>query len=346
MCREIERLIDEGVRRRIFPGAVAAVLKGGEELIVARGRRAVIPDEEPMTLDTIFDLASLTKVVVTATLFATAVAEGIVRPEEEVSALLPEFSRRGITLLQLATHTSGLPAWKPLYELSSPEEAIGYLAGIRPEKPPGKAVIYSCLGYILLGKALEQAWGKRLDQIAREMIFEPLGMSETLFNPPPSLRNRCAPTESGRSLARRRPGYIRSGAQSDPDWVIRGEVHDENAFFLGGVSGNAGLFSTISDLIAFCRALIEGELSGERMEMISRPYTEGLNERRGIGWMIMPDGSLYHTGFTGTSIRICPKRKLAGILLSNRVHPHASGYTSLGIREIRDRFYAQVFGER
>lgn len=339
----IEQVLQDGVESGVFPGAVAALINGDRVRTYVVGNRAILPHIERMEEDTIFDLASLTKVIATATILMLMVQKGEISLEEKVYRILPDFGHRGISLLHLAVHTSGLPAWRPLYkELGDPEDVIRYLGSIPLQYPPGSKVVYSCLGYILLGKALERIGGDRLDRLAREMIFKRLDMRDTLFNPPPELRSRCAPTESAGSLSRRRPGYRRPSQPDAEDWVIRGEVHDENALFLGGVAGNAGLFSTAEDLAKFCMGIFEGELlSKESLQVYSRCHTSGLNESRGIGWILLDDGSLYHTGFTGTSIRIDLERRMAGILLTNRVHPDAMRE---GIAEMRERFYREVFG--
>jgi CubicO group peptidase (beta-lactamase class C family) len=339
----VRRILEEGVKSGVFPGAVAALVEGDRVVTyVVVGNRSVVPHVEPMDEETIFDLASLTKVVATSTLLMLMVRNGMVSLDDEVHRFLPDFTRRGITLMHLATHTSGLPAWRPLYaELRDPDELITHLASIPLGYPTGSKVVYSCLGYILLGKVLERIGGDRLDRLADEMIFKRLSMRDTIFNPSPELRERCAPTESGESMQRRRPGYRRASMRDEEGWVIRGEVHDENAYFLGGVAGNAGLFSTARDLVRFCMGLFDGELlDGETLEVYSGCNTPGLNESRGIGWIVLPDGSLYHTGFTGTSIRVDLKRKMAGILLTNRVHPDALGE---GITQMRWKFYQEVF---
>ena len=254
---------------------------------------------------------------------------------------LPDFRQEGITLTHLLTHTSGLPAWIPLYlRAESREHVISYLGGIALESQPGEKAVYSCLGYILLGKLLERITKEPLDQLAQKRIFEPLGMAWTLFNPPQKWHQNCAATEDSNSFERRMVNYERY------DWregVITGQVHDENAHFLGGISGNAGLFSTSTDLGKFCKALMaNGENRLLRPESLNRmcQVAAAQGERRCIGWAVTDDGCLYHTGFTGTSIRICLKRKLAAILLTNRVHPDAD---RRGIIEFRRLFHNVVY---
>lgn len=340
---DIREILLDGVKSGVFPGAVAALVNGDQVRIYAVGNRSILPRYERMEEDTIFDLASLTKVIATATLLMVMVQEGEISLEEEAHGVLSDFGHREVSIMHLAVHTSGLPAWRPLYsELQDPDDVVRYLGSIPLRYRPGSKVVYSCLGYILLGKVLEKIGGDGLDRLAHEVIFKRLDMRDTLFNPPPELRSRCAPTESAESLRKRRPGYRRPSQPDVEDWVIRGEVHDENALFLGGVSGNAGLFSTAKDLAKFCIGIFEGDLlSEESLHVYSKCHTSGLNESRGIGWILLDDGSLYHTGFTGTSIRIDLRRKMAGILLTNRVHPDAM---KEGITEVRERFYREVFG--
>lgn len=263
--------------------------------------------------------------------------------ETPAKKYLPEFKQKGITLKHLLTHTSGLPAWLPVYlRAPSRKDVISYLGGIPLESQPGKKAVYSCLGYIVLGALLESVTGKSLDQLAQEQIFAPLGMKWTRFNPPQAWREHCAATEDSNSFERRMVNYERY------DWregVIIGQVHDENAHFLGGVSGNAGLFSTSIDLGKFCKTLMNnsGELLHPESLYTMQQVSSAEGERRGIGWVMTDDGCLYHTGFTGTSIRICLKRKLAAILLTNRVHPDAD---RRGIIEFRKIFHSIVFSSQ
>lgn len=339
----IREILEEGVAGGGIPGAVAAVIKEHDVSTVVVGNRSVMPEIERMTEDTIFDLASLTKVVATTTAMLLLIESGQLTLDDEVSDLMPDFRRCGVTVRHLVTHTSGLPAWRPIYsELDQPEKVVSYLSDLPPVCEPGTKVIYSCLGYILLGRLLETVSGISLDRLVSDMIFSKLGMTDTMFCPPANLALRCAPTESKQSIDIRRPGYSRTTIRQ-PGSVIRGEVHDENCYFLGGVAGNAGLFSTARDLAMFALALFSGELlSRESIELLSRCNTVGLNESRSVGWSVLEDGSLYHTGFTGTSMRINLRRRMAGILLTNRVHPDSS---RPGIAEIRTKFHEEVFGQ-
>ena len=289
---------------------------------------------------TLFDLASLTKPIVIGTLCMQLVESGELSLNRPAVEYLPEFRQKGVTLTHLLTHTSGLPAWIPLYlRAGSREHVVSYLGELALASHPGEKAVYSCLGYIVLGKLLERVTKVPLDQLSQERIFAPLGMEWTRFNPPQEWHKNCAATEDSNSFERRMVNYERY------DWregVIIGQVHDENAHFLGGVSGNAGLFSTSTDLGKFCKALMDNGGNLLRPESLNtmRQVASAEGERRCIGWAVTDDGCLYHTGFTGTSIRICLKRKLAAILLTNRVHPDADRG---GIIAFRRMFHNVLF---
>lgn len=325
----------------MFPGAVVCILTDKKVLYhEAFGYRCVKPKRLPMFHTTLFDLASLTKPVVVGTLCMQFVESGKLSLDTPAEKYLPEFKQKGVTLKHLLTHTSGLPAWLPVYlRVRSRKNVISYLGGVPLGSQPGKKAVYSCLGYIVLGALLERVAGQSLDKLAHDRIFAPLGMEWTRFNPPQAWRNYCAATEDSNSFERRMVNYERY------DWrkgVIIGQVHDENAHFLSGVSGNAGLFSTSTDLSKFCRTLMDN--GGDLLRPVSlcrmQQIAPAVGERRGIGWIVTDDGCLYHTGFTGTSIRICLKRKLAAILLTNRVHPDAD---RRGIIEFRKIFHNILF---
>ena len=328
--------------RKVFPGAVVYIAKHGAiPYCEAFGSRMLTPEIKPMRRDTIFDLASLTKPIVTATLTMRLVEEGTVELNEPVQNYLPEFIHPQVNISHLLTHTSGLPAWRATYlESKTKDGVVSYLSQIPLDYPTGTQVVYSCLGYILLGKLLERLTDESLDKLAQRWIFQPLEMHWTRYNPPSTWTDMCAATEDSNSFEQRMVDY------QPHDWregVIISEVHDENAHFLGGVSGNAGLFSIATDIGQFCQMLIDGGddvLTIESIRQMGTVQTTGLNESRGIGWIILEDDSLYHTGFTGTSIRVNLERKMFAILLTNRVHPDAS---RPGIINFRSKFYQSIF---
>ena len=341
MRKFITTLIKNSIAENVCPGAVVYVLTPDVVHVhAAFGNRALIPKRLPMHRNTLFDVASLTKPIVTATLCMQLVESGQVALDTPACAYLPEFQHPHITLRHLLTHTSGLPDWSPVYlGTDSPERAVNYLGTLPLVSPPGEKALYSCLGYIALGALIAKVTGAPLNSLAQSRIFAPLNMTRTCFNPPPAWHDNCAATESGNSFERRKVNYARH------DWregVIVGQVHDENAHFLGGVSGNAGLFSTAADVAKFCRMLMAdgGKILSPESLIALRTLYPAEGEPRSIGWRIMADGSLYHTGFTGTSLRVCLKRDIAAILLTNRVHPDAD---RRGILPLRKAFYEIVF---
>lgn len=340
--REIDEFIQRGISERVFPGAVAYIGEGGTtQYYETFGNRMCTPQIKPMRRDTIFDLASLTKPIVISTLIMRLVEAGMVELSDPVQDYLPEFFPSEVTISHLLTHTSGLPAWRAIYlEAPSIDFIVSYLSEIPPAYPMGTQVVYSCLGYILLGKLIERLLGESLETAAQEGIFRPLEMNWTGYTPPAVWVDKCAATEDSNSFEKRMVDY------QPHNWregVIVGEVHDENAHFLGGVSGNAGLFSTARDIGKFCQMLVnggQGVLTMESIEQMTTVRTTGLNEARSIGWIVLEDGSLYHTGFTGTSIRINMERKLYAILLTNRVHPDAF---RTGIVDFRAKCHQSIF---
>lgn len=346
----ISTLIEQKISAQVFPGAVVAIIKKDKVIYhAAFGDRIITPKHAPMLPDTLFDLASLTKPIVIGTLSMQLMESGKLSLDEPAETYLPAFKQPYITCRQLLIHTSGLPAWKPLYiETTSPDNVVQYLGSMPLESASGEKVTYSCLGYILMGKLISAVTGEALDTLAHNAIFKPLGMNRTSYNPLPQAYDNCAATEDSNSYERR---MVHSGQHGRyykghawREGVIIGEVHDENANYLGGVSGNAGLFSNARDLITFCQMLLQDGgtlISPDSVTALATPHTPPeTSEQRSIGWHILADGSMYHTGFTGTSIRIDLEKELAAILLTNRVHPDAQ---RTGILECRSQFHRIVF---
>ncbi|MCS6818233.1 MAG: DUF1343 domain-containing protein [Blastocatellia bacterium] len=326
----IDEVVQEAIARRELPGAVILVARHGRIVYwQAFGHRAIEPERLPMTRDTVFDLASLTKVIATATSVMILVERGKIRLGDPVARYIPEFAQNGkerITIEQLLMHRGGLVAGNDLADYrDGPEKALERIYALGTVAEPGTRFIYSDVGYIVLGELVRRVSGQRLDEFARENIFRPLGMTETTFAPAGTLRQRCAPTE-------RREGR----------WM-QGEVHDPRAYALGGVAGHAGLFSTARDLAIYCQMILNGgEFRGVRilspLSVRRMVESRGLpfNEMRGLGWDIntgyssnrgdlFPIGSFGHTGFTGTSFWIDPASQTFVIFLSNRVHPDGRG---------------------
>ncbi len=345
----MDALVDQAVHDGLIPGAVVVAGRDGKILHRrAYGSRALVPSREAMTVDTIFDAASLTKVIATTSCLMKLFEQGKLRIADPVTAYLPEFQggKSDITIRDLMTHFSGLrpdldlePAWS------------GYDTGIhralidKPAGPPGVRFVYSDINFELLGEIVHRLSGKPLDQFAHEQIFEPLGMSESRFNPPASLRPRIAPTELDPA----------TGAP------FRGIVHDPTARYMGGVAGHAGLFTTATDLSKFAEMMIGlGERNGVRIfsPLTVRKFTSPNTPPdqpilRGLGWDIdspyssnrgelFPIGSYGHTGFTGTSVWIDPSTKAYLIVLTNVVHPHRGKSLSAFRSKLATAFAASI----
>ena len=336
-----EGLIRDDIAQKRLPGAV--VLIGVRDRIVyqkAFGNRAVLPAREPMTLDTIFDVASLTKVVATTTSVLILIEEGKLRLNDRVATFIPGFERYGkadITIRHLLTHVSGL---RPDVDLADhwtgTETAIQLAVEEVPSAPPGTRFIYSDINFFLLGDIVRRISNQALDVFAAERVFRRLGMKDTMFNPPASLQPRIAPTESCTPF-----GWPCAG----PDMkMLRGTVHDPTARRMDGVAGHAGLFSTAADLAVFCRMLLgNGSFRGTRVmsplavAKMTTPATPAEDRNvRALGWdydsafssnrgELLPIGSFGHTGFTGTSLWIDPLTGMFVVFLSNRVHPEGKG---------------------
>ncbi len=338
----IDRVIEAAIGTGQTPGAVVLIGRGDEVLFEqAYGRRVLVPAPEAMTIDTIFDLASLTKVVATTTAVMQLVEQGRVRLNDPVASFIPGFERHGkggITIRHLLTHVSGL---RPDVDLADPWE--GYDTAIElaraevPTAAPGERFVYSDINFFLLGDIVARVSGTPLDQYVQRAIFEPLGMVDTGFNPPPAKRQRVAPTERCSSAA----PWPCNTPEAPP---LLGVVHDPTARRMGGVAGHAGLFGTARDLSRFARMLLGGGRLGAAQalapptvaRMTSPATPDGMTSVRGLGWDIdtsfssnrgelFPIGSFGHTGFTGTSIWIDPLSRGYVIFLSSRLHPDGKG---------------------
>ncbi|HYP00765.1 MAG TPA: exo-beta-N-acetylmuramidase NamZ domain-containing protein, partial [Pyrinomonadaceae bacterium] len=345
----IDAVVGEAIARKETPGAVVLAARRGRVVWKkAYGARAVEPAREAMTTDTIFDAASLTKVVATATSIMILVERGQVRLNDPLSRYLPEVKNEGrerITIEQLLTHRAG---YAPDFDLgvqwTGHEEALKRLAAERPRSPAGTRFVYSDIGFIALGEVVRRVSGEPLDVFARKNIYEPLRMRDNGFNPRAALQARIAPTEKRRAQAAYLGGKPETVAAAEGERWLRGEVHDPTAFRMAGVAGHAGLFSTADDLAVFCQMILNGgEYGGARIlsplgiATMTRPraVTDD-GAARGLGWDIassfsanrgdiFPAGSFGHTGFTGTSLWIDPASETFVVFLSNRVHPDGKG---------------------
>ena len=326
----MDAAVNQAVAEGKCPGAVLWLERNGVAYHHAYGKGALMPAEEPMTESTIFDVASLTKVIATTPAVMLLIERGQIKLDEPVQHYIPEFKGDGketISIRQLLTHTSGLP---PGIGRNPPwtgyETAIRMACAEKLLTPPGTAFRYSDINFFLLGEVVQRAGGRKLDEFVAREIYQPLKMADTGYLPAGSKRLRIAPTE-------------RMGEQ-----ILRGVVHDPTARAMGGVAGHAGLFTTAGDLARYARMLLNlGELDGvrifkpETVKLMTRVQTpEKLPARRGLGWdmdsgysrprgKIFPLGSYGHTGFTGAALWIDPFSKTFWIFLSNRVHPDGRG---------------------
>lgn len=325
--RVVDSIVQEAIHEGQIPGAVVLVWHNGQVVYnKAFGNRALEPRREAMTLDTVFDVASLTKVVATTTAIMQLEERGELRLNDPLSRYIPEFAQNGkedITIRQLLTHYSGL---REDLDLSQPWEgrdaALHMAFAEKPVYTPGSRFLYSDVNFIVLGALVERVSGTPLDKYCDIHIFTPLKMTQTRFLPPAAWRARIAPTE-----------------YDDNNRMLRGVVHDPSARRMGGVAGHAGLFSTAADLSKFAQALLGGSsvlrpLAVEKMTTPQQPPTA--QELRGLGWDIdsplssnrgelLPVGSFGHTGFTGTSLWIDPTTRTCIIILSNALHPRGKG---------------------
>ncbi len=316
----VDRVVLRGISAGGFPGASVVVGRKGYA-VVKRGYGALTWGGAPVDEHTIYDVASLTKVVGTTAAIMVLYDDGKIDLDAPVRAYLPAFSGGGkdrVTIRHLLTHRSGLPAGRELWRTaSSPAEARRQVIETPIYCSPGACFEYSDLGADVLGFVAEAVSGQRLDQLLDERVFRPLGMNDTYFRPPAALRARIAPTE----------------VSPPRGYPIRGEVHDENAFALGGIAGHAGLFSTAADLSIYAQMLLNGgEYGGVRVVADStvRLFTARAAGTRALGWdtcnqrgscgSLMGANAFGHTGFTGTSLWIDPERDMFVLLLTNRVH--------------------------
>ena len=337
--QKVDRVVARAIKAGGFPGGAVVIGRGGATVMEKgfgnlswSGKAPVVPER------TIYDLASLTKVVATTTAIMILYDQGKIQLDDPASKFIPSFAggaKDDITIQMLLEHRSGLPAGRDLWRVAlTPDDARRATIDTPLECNPGQCYIYSDLGADILGFVVEAASGQKLDAFMGEHVFKPLGMDDTFFRPHWTLRDRIAPTE----LTPPR-GY-----------PLRGEVHDENAFALGGVAGHAGLFSTASDLAVFAQMMLNGgvyngvRILSDSAVALFTARTPG-REKRALGWdMCDHDGSCGkylskhaygHTGFTGTSLWIDPDKDLFVILLTNRVHAARARRPSKVIADIR-----------
>ena len=339
----ISEMLAERIAAGDFPSAVYLVaVRWRVQFTDALGDAVREPEAErrPATLETIYDLASLTKPLVTGFLCAQALERGLFDLDDPVGRHLYEFNRpdkRRVTIRHLLTHTSGLPAWKPLYLICEDRTRVLETIAAQPlEYEPGGRVVYSDLGFITLGLLLQRLCFDTFDVLARRSIFLPCGLN-TFFNPPATLKEKIAASECGGNAYERdmcEGGHRLRHEHGWRDRTVWGEVHDGNAYFLGGAAGHAGLFSTAATVHRIATQFITRTSRSFRPEtcaLFRTNMTEGLNEARSFAWQLaatpdstagprLPPEAFGHLGFTGTSCWIDPLNERIFILLTNRTH--------------------------
>lgn len=360
-ARDIEAFLEACVRRDEFPGAAWSV--GDARRLIASGAVGDAvrqPETIAATNGTLYDLASLTKPLATALLAVLLERDGRLRLEDRIDALIPEWrpddARASLTLVDLLTHRSGLPAWIPLYAHADDVPGrIAHLGSVPLVSAPLCGVTYSCPNYLLAGFALERRAGAPLDRLFEERVARPAGLRDLMFKPPPSLRRRIAATEEGNRHERRIASPAGDGYNGWRQAGIWGDVHDHNAWSLGGAAGNAGLFGTAEAVWALARVFLNGGPGllgdGERA-LFAHDFTPGLSQARSVGFQrattpgcsagpALSGASFGHTGFTGTSLWIDPQADRIAVLLSNRVHPR---YRDRDLHPVRREFNALALG--
>lgn len=338
------QILEEAVAQRAFPGATVAITHTGKLVALKSVGRFTYEESSPaVTVDSIFDLASVTKVVATTSMAMILYERGLLDLDMPLAGVLPEFAgedrrRREVTFRMLLGHSSGLPAHDKFYlRATSEDELLRAAFSVSLKNAPGAHAEYSDVGFILLGLALERIAEESLDRFYQREVFGPLGMLHTAFNPPAAWKPQIPPTADDQTFRKR---------------IIQGEVQDENASVLGGVAGHAGLFSTAADIAMFAHALLRGGSPIARpdtLTVFTRREASPPGTSRALGWdtpsapsqsgKYFSQGSFGHLGYTGTSLWIDPERQLSITLLTHRTWPDCANQA---IREVRPRFYDAV----
>ena len=333
-------IIKKFVDAKELPGACFSLVTPDQIVYSCCGHKALLPEPVELTTATLYDIASLSKVVSTSTMLAKLIEDGLLSSDDKVSAYINNFPYDDITILDLIVHTSGYPADNKNYkQCRNGNELFDFILHLPRTYERGNKVEYSCFNYIILGRIIEKLKG-HMEDYASEVLFDKLGTGNIMYRPAAKGRQEdCAPTEVTQARG-----------------IIQGEVHDGKAYIMGGVAGNAGIFADIETLSIFVQMMLnEGRykdkviLKKETMELFHQSYTKGLNESRTMGGWFYGDknssagknvsaDSLYHTGFAGTSIYIDYARKCGIVLLSNAIHP--SRETRLA--KIRPAFHDQL----
>ena len=339
------QVLEQAIQQRAFPGAsVAVTYQGRVACLKAFGRFTYEPNSPQVREETVFDLASVSKVIATTSMAMILYERGLLDLEAPAIGVLPEFAtndsrRHDVTFRMLLAHSSGLPAYEKLFLRSrSREELIQQALQVPLKNDPGTHAEYSDVGFIVVGLALERIAETSLDSFCQREVFGPIGMLHISFNPPASLKPLIPPTADDQTFRKR---------------IIQGEVYDENASVMGGVAPHAGLFSTASDVALFAHTLLAGGapiVRPDTLSVFTRRETSPPGTSRALGWdtpskpsqsgKYFSQCSFGHLGYTGTSLWIDPERQLSVTLLTNRTWPDCSNKT---IREVRPRFHDAVF---
>ncbi len=364
MKNQISEFLQTRIDAKDFPSAVYLVAEKGEIILQeALGWAVVKPEKIAAKLDTIYDLASLTKVLVTGLLCVKLIEKGEINLSDKITTYFDEFEtseKREITIENLLTHTSGFRAWKPFYLIADSSFQIPNLIASQPlENPINSKVVYSDLNFLILMFLFEKLYAQRIDEIAKEEIFGRLNLQNTFFNPPKELQKRIAASEKGNEYEKNtclELGYLKSSAPVDGSDLFRhrqiwGEVHDGNCWFMGGVSGHAGLFSKAEETFKIGQQFLANQttiLKPETCQLFRKNFTPNLNEARSIAFQLaetpestaslaLSKDSFGHLGFTGTSLWIEPETERIFILLTNRTH--ASKLPFVNINSTRRKFH-------
>lgn len=348
----LNKLISEAVDKGFFPGANYVLVVGDDTYYGSFGKKSLFPNVEENDIDTLYDMASCSKVLSTTSCVMKLLEQGKIRLYDKLVEYIPEFSNPDINIWDLLTHSSGLPADVPGGSRTKDKDLLfEKIMNVEVTYPKNTKIVYSDIGFMLLGYMIERVSGMTLDQYAKEYVFGPLEMNDTGYKP--CDKNRCAPTEV------REDDFYRG--------IVRGEVHDEKAYTSGGVAGHAGLFSCVKDVEKYMRMILNDGvyagnqvLSKKTVDLLFTPQVEMKNgisldpEKRGLGWIVKgnntPAGDLAsakticHTGFTGTSVVIDKENKIGFCLLSNRVHPSRKNILIIPFRAKLANYIMANFG--
>ncbi len=359
MAGKISRFLQSKIIEGNFPSAVHLVAERGKVVFQdALGFAVNELGKIGADIDTIYDLASLTKPLVTGLICAKLTEEGEIHLSDKLARFFPEFDtteKQGITVENLLTHTSGFKAWKPFYLLESKKQpkdnVFSQIVSESLENSIASKVVYSDFNFLMLGFLIEKFYNKSLCDVAKEVIFEPLDLKNTFFNPPKSVQNKIAASEKGNGYERKtclELGYIKPSATVDGSdqfrsQIIWGEVHDNNCFFMNGVAGHAGLFSNVDEVFKIVRQFLAESttlLKPETCKLFTTNLTPNLNQARSIAFQLaetedstaseaLSKDSFGHLGFTGTSLWIEPRAERIFILLTNRTHDRILPFADL-----------------